>query len=534
MRYNVTELDKDLLLQNELNYKFKLLVLDKSEKIIDELYGISNVGNYDIDANSTIRRTTSFILQLDNLYSSLHIEEKIEHWIGYDFVLQIGVYNIRDDDFVWYDCGTYTITEANTSYDAVNNILSTNLSDWFSKLDGTRNGQIGGAPIILIPTLDENGNKITIRQATVGILKDNGISKYIIQDIGEFYGMETYNADYLSYREKNPSWNQLPYDLEYNVGCYVNDILGELRDLYPNCEMFYDIYNNFCFNMIPSCENEAIYIDNTFLQQLLIADGSENVAYDISTIKNITEVFGHMYDVDSFCEECTTSSNVYTLVLDNYEEYSNGEIISFTPLTNNTSSMRIRINSLSSIPLYKEYTTEYIEADIIENGKMACIKISRSNDGEYVAYYLGQYQPHALCILTNDENDMVYTKDYFSAKYNCDKRNIVFRVEKENPFSVQKLGEILDVKTDGEFENIYSDSVALSNAIYYNQKSSTWNDIVTLTTKLIPWLDVNIKVSYKKQQETDEHEYIVKSISNNLDGMTSSIVLHRFYPLYFT
>ena len=57
-----------------------------------------------------MRRTTSFVLQLHDSYGSSHIEEKIESWIGYDFVLQIGIYSVRDGHYIWYDCGTYTIT----------------------------------------------------------------------------------------------------------------------------------------------------------------------------------------------------------------------------------------------------------------------------------------------------------------------------------------------------------------------------------------------------------------------------------------
>ena len=72
----------------------------------------------------------------------------------------------------------------------------------------------------------------------------------------------------------------------------------------------------------------------------------------------------------------------------------------------------------------------------------------------------------------------------------------------------------------------------MANAVYYNKQSSTVNDTVTLTTKMIPFLDVNVKVSYKKQQDSQIHEYIVKSISHDLGGMTSTITLHRFYPLY--
>lgn len=531
MRYNITEYDKALLLQSEINYKYKLYVLDKKERIVDELEGVSNIGNYNIDVDSNIRRTTSFVLELDSTYSSNHIEEKIETWIGYDFKMQIGVYSIRDNDYIWYECGTYAITATNTTYDATNNTLSTDLGDWFVKLDGTRNGQIGGAPTILIPNVDENGNIITLRQATVAVLKDNGIHKYIVQDVGEFYGMQSNNPNYMEYRKNNPNWNQLPYDLEYNVGCMVSDILFNIRDLYPNNEMCYDVFNNFCFNSIPSCDNDIVTVTDDFLQEVLIAESSESVTYDIGSIKNITEVFGKTYDVDGYCDTCTSSSNVYNLTLEGYDEnYERNEIISFVAPSENLASPRLRINSLSAIPIYIEGKTEYISANTMSEGEIYCVKITY-RDEEFVADFLGAFQPHALCVLTNNENDTFYTKEYFKKKYNCD--NVVFRVEESNPFSIQRIGEVLDVKSGDEFDNIISDSVALENAIYYNKKSSTLNDIVTITTTMIPWLDGNIKVSYRKQQESETHEYIIKSISNDLSNKTSSITLHRFYSLYF-
>lgn len=532
MRYIITERDKSLLLQSEVNYKYRLYVLDKDEKIVDTLEGLSSIGSYNIDADSTIRRTISFVLELDSTYSSTHIEEKIETWIGYDFKMQIGIYSIRDDDYVWYECGTYSITAANTSYDAVTNSLSTELGDWFIKLNGTRNGQIGGAPTILIPIEDDSGI-ITLRRATVDILRENGIKKYIVQDLGEFYGMPTYNPDYLEYRRNYPNWNQLPYELEYSAGCMVADILIDIRDLYPNYEMYYDIFNNFCFNVIPSCENDIVTVTNDFLQQILLGEGSESVTYDISSIKNITEVFGKVYDVDRFCDEgVTVSSNVYNISFEGYDEgkYERGDIIAFIAPSDSLASPRLRINELTAIPIYVEGKTEYIEAGTLKANELYCFKIVYRND-EPVADYLGAYQPHAICVLTNNENDLVYTKEYFKKKYNCD--HIIFRVEEYNPFSVQKLGEILDVKSGDEFDNILSDSVALENAIYYNKKASTFNDIVTISTIMIPWLDVNTKVSYQKKQETEVHEYIVKSISNDLGSNTSSITLHRFYPLYF-
>ena len=328
--------------------------------------------------------------------------------------------------------------------------------------------------------------------------------------------------------------NGINYHTNWNMtaGCNLSDIFSELKELYPNCQMYFDVYGNFCFDLIPSCEYDPILLDNTFLQSILLSDNSESVTYNIQDIKNITEVFGAVYDVDRYSDTCTFSNNIYNIELKDYEKYFSGDIIAFIPQNTNTTNTKIKINGLDEIPLYYEYTESYIESNLFEVGKTYVFEIKRVK-GIYVAYYMGQYQPHALCILTNDENDTVYTKSYFSKKYNCDERNITLRVEKESPFSVQKIGEILDVKIGNEFENIISDSVALENAIYFNRKTSSINDVVSITTKLIPFLDVNIKIEYKKQQGTESNYYVVKSISNDLESLTSNITMYRFHPLYY-
>ena len=223
LKYNITQKDKDLLLQNSLDYKYKLLVLNNNGNVLDELFCISSIGSYNIDGESAIRRATSITLLLDDTYKSVSIENKIYDWIGLNFELQIGIYSIRNDDYIWYKCGNYLITDGGTNYDAINNSISISLSDNFAKLNGTRNGQIGGAPTIEIPNVDADGNIITIKQTTEGILKnETDIKNYIIDDIGQFYGMPQNNTDYIQYRKDNPTWNQLPYDLEYEAGCTVD------------------------------------------------------------------------------------------------------------------------------------------------------------------------------------------------------------------------------------------------------------------------------------------------------------------------
>ena len=177
MKYNITQKDKDLLLQNSLDYKYKLLVLNNNGNILDELDCIMSIGTYTIDSESDIRRTTSLILFLDDSYQSMSVENKIYDWIGLNFELQIGIYSIRNDDYVWYKCGNYLITDGGTNYDAINNSINISLSDNFAKLNGTRNGQIGGAPTIEIPNVDADGNIITIKQTTEGILKNEILAR---------------------------------------------------------------------------------------------------------------------------------------------------------------------------------------------------------------------------------------------------------------------------------------------------------------------------------------------------------------------
>ena len=294
MRYVITEEDKLMFSQGILEYKYRLSVKDKN-RIIDVLYGVSQVGSYNINGQSDIRRTVDITLLLDDFYN---IENKIESWYGLDFEFEIGIFSILKNDYLWYPCGTYIITDANTQYNAVTNTLALTLSDMFAKLDGTRNGQIGGAPVIKIPVETEDGGKTILRDALTTVVKQQGgIENVIIDDIGEFYGMESNNSDYLEYRKNNPEWNVLPYDLEFNVGCIVSEPINEITSLYPNIQKYFDVYNNFCSHMIPSCENSAISISNDFLQSILLSDNSESVTYDIQSIKNVTEVFGMIYEV---------------------------------------------------------------------------------------------------------------------------------------------------------------------------------------------------------------------------------------------
>ena len=533
MKYTVTEEDKTLFSQGTLEYKYRLSVMNKSGAIIDVLYCILQVGTYGINGESNIRRTLDATIDFDEF--AIDIEDKIEGWYGLDFKFEIGIYSIRNNDFIWYPAGTYVITAANTPYNSATNTLTISLSDHFAQLDGTRNGQVGGAPLIKIPVDNDSGKKTILREALSTVLRQQGgVENMIIDDIGEFYGMESNNTDYEEYRKNNPEWNVLPYDLEFDAGCTVGDQVDEITGLYPNIQKYFDVYDIFCCNMIPSCENDPVALSDDFLQEIVLSDNAESVTYDIENIKNVTEVFGTTYEVDRMAEaeQCTSNGDIYSLTLDEYDKYTIGEYIAFIANVNNVDNMKLRINSLDPVPIYFENTERGVTANTMLATQTYVLQLKKVDDA-WRFYWLGQYQPHAICVLTDTDSDPIYTKQYFCDRYNC--KNVVLRIEPDSPFTIQKIGIVLDVKTGDRYDDIKSDTVAIENAIYENIKTSSWNDVVTLTTMCVPWLDVYEKVSWRKANSDDLNEYVIQSISHSLSSTvpTTTITMYRFHPLYY-
>lgn len=73
MKYRINEEDKLLFSQGALDYKYRLSVM-KGSRIVDIIYGISQLGTYGINGESDIRRTLNFTLALDEFQTD--IEEK--------------------------------------------------------------------------------------------------------------------------------------------------------------------------------------------------------------------------------------------------------------------------------------------------------------------------------------------------------------------------------------------------------------------------------------------------------------------------
>ncbi|MCM1232117.1 MAG: DUF5048 domain-containing protein [Ruminococcus flavefaciens] len=549
----ITQEDLLLVLQQSANrtVKLKVEILDSNQKIIDTLECILVGGSMSINGESDVRRTANFIVQ-PTIKEKIKINENSVLWLNKDIRMYIGLYNARNKQYKYYPIGYYVYTDTSGTYDATTNSLTINCADFMKKLDGTKNGQLGSL-IISYPAYEENeetGEVIKyniIRNAIIETLEKLArITKYRIDDIGEYKALPDYNGDWQQYREENPTWNVIPFDQEFSAGCNVLSILTTFRDLYPNYEMFFDMETNaFICQLKPMCYEDDIYIDNSFLQRVLI---SENTTIDMTTVRNICEVWGQVIEVDFYGEECTYANNTYSSTIAGYEEeYFNGDTIGLKIPADNQAGASININGFGTIPIMNEATEEPIQANEMKANNVYALKIKKKRvDKQDVvkAYLLGQWQVHAINVLTNGkksgqfvtssdgEEYELYSKEYFQKFYNCERVDMV--IIANSPFTVEKLGEIPDIKVGGEYENITSNDLAADRAKWENWKNCRLTDNITITTDLLPFLDVNKKVSYKPSDSDREYQYIITSISHDIFNYATTITMYRFYPLYET
>lgn len=551
--------DLKIIRQRPLHSRVRIDVYDDEHVHLEQLECGIVSASFSISAESDVRRTANLtVTPVNNSWLRLHKDSII--WMNRIIKLQIGIYDNHYQVWRWYQQGVYVFTNYGAQYDASNHTISLSLGDMWANFDGSRNGQVGGADISF-PAYEEDSNTGEIiqyhyiRDAIYTTLRQFGKldeSKIQVDDIGELKGLEQYNPDYMSYRDESclivkdgsamPTWNAIPYDQEFGVGTTVANILTTLRDLYPNYEMFFDEQGNFVCQMIPSCSEDDIIFDSDFFDRIYI---SENTSVDLTSVRNVCEVWGKTIETDFYTDDCSYSNNRYSCNIAAYTTYSNGDVIAIKIPSANQEASTLNINGIGTISIFDENTEKPIGADLMESGQTYVFKIKkkRKNGTETViSYLLGQWQPHAVDVLTNgttpsedyraQDGTIVkkYSREYFQKIYNC--RTIHFTTIQDSPFCIEDLGLLLDVKTGGEYENITSDSLASARAEYENWKNCRLTDTISITTKLCPFADVNRKVSYRRKDTGEIDPYIIKNISHDPANGTTSWTLMRFYPLY--
>ena len=462
--FNITSNQFQTSLQNIQSRYVRLELLNYQFQTVDSVEGVCTSGSISIDANSDIRRTGSVVLVVTD--SSFEVTPGGKIFLDKYIRVWVGTASLITGEIEYTNCGIFIIDAPSYQYNSSSNSLTLSLLDLMAKLTGIRNGYLPGIP----STLSAGEN---IRQAIISVLALGGFTKYVI--------------------EEAPDPGVIPNDLEFDQGATVYDLLVELKNIYPNYEIFFDVNGVFYYKPIPTGNEDPIYIDDSSWNKIVI---EENIDVDFQNVKNVIEVYGRTHNPSHFSTKTVVNGNLINLTIEDVTAYSQGMIYGFT-LTNNPgyNGYNLQINNLASYPI------------LLSDGKTPANIIAETGEIYYCVEFSGTYW-----------NWLGHLQSYgFAEDTNPD-----------SPFYINgTVGTIRLPLYGGEYENIFSDDLAQQRAERELFLHTNMNNTITLTCVPVYWIDVNILVSYTSMRNNINGLYMPKSINIGLspsDNMTVTMI----------
>ena len=463
--------DLRLIRQTPKDVFVKIELLNKQFKILESLNTNLISDNLSIDSESKQRRTYSCSLHVTD--STFVIGENKKIWLDKYIRIYYGIKSIRTDEITWWLIGTFTYIDMNYTYNATDNTLSLTCGDLMTDFDGTKNGVIGGYSLTIPAGQD-------IRESVIALLKDAGIANYTVEDIGK----------------------EIPYDLEFNDSVTYCDVWTKICELYDSWEFFFSPDGTFIWREIPTGYTEPCIMDDTVLQDIYI---NESLSTSFSGIYNVTEIWGKILELDQhdrYAQISTYADGVYRINLEGVatlDDLNHLDRLAIKICSENTADAKVSINSLDPLPIVND------DGSMIPAGRMKAdttyVFSYRRNAGDSIQnslYLLGQYQANAIYEETNPD---------------C-------------PFSTTRLG--YEIKRRETFEQLYSDDLCYNQAEYLTYQTTAMMDTVTLELLIIPWLDVNQKISYTPKSTGITSQYMIKNLSWSTMSGTMTLTLYRF------
>lgn len=257
--------DYDLSQLKVRNQRIKVDLLNFNFQTINSLEGKVTDGSISIDATSDIRRTCNITLVVED--STDIIAPGGQVWLDKFIKVYVGTDNPRNGNkTVWNNMGLFLINNPESVYNATTNTITFEGLDLMAKLTGRRNGQL---PAVTTVVPAESKVADVVKQT---ITQLGGFDKYIIQDAGY----------------------EIPYDIKKDMGSTIYDLLVEIRDLYSDWEMFFDVDGVFHWQQIPNGINEPVVLDFNQLKQKVIIN--ETIDVDFENVKNHIIVYGRLLD----------------------------------------------------------------------------------------------------------------------------------------------------------------------------------------------------------------------------------------------
>ncbi|PNV62847.1 hypothetical protein C0033_07465 [Clostridium sp. chh4-2] len=485
MAYDVTQTDLNLLKQSTQEIFLKVELLNQKYKILDSLEGVIINDNFSVNNDSVQRRSYTCDLHVTDSSFMIGSDKKI--WLDKKLRVYYGIKSLRENKIIWYRIGTFVYVSMNYKYSQTERTLSLTCADLMAEYDGTLNGQLAGYDPSA-PDSEDIAHKLTIpagqdiRTSVISLLKTAQIENYFVEDIKK----------------------EVPYDLEFNTGTTYCEIWTKLRDLYDAWEFFFDADGTFIWREIPNCLTDNISFDDSLLQNIVI-DESASLSFD--NIYNVTEVWGKVLELEN--KDCYAKSSVYTgnVYHINFDFYSSWDDIDHLTqiavkiCSDNLDSPQFSINNYSPIPIF-DGNGNPLKANSLKSDTTYVFRYRRLTADESgissALFLLGQYQCYGKYVETSDL---------------C-------------PFSVQNLG--YEIAQSLDYDTLSDDAACYNQAEYLTYSTTAMMDTLTLTTLVIPWLEVNTKVEYTPKYSNEKNQYIIKSFSWSTGAGTMTLTLYKF------
>ena len=467
------------------------------KRIVKDIEGDAISLALSIDSKSDIRRVVSLSMHLDdheyfeNTFTTI--------WLNRLIQVQFGMLDVDIGDYVWFPLGIYMVTTSVYNYSATTQQLQLSVADLMASVTEERGNQIGTDVVIPAGSPMKESLESTIER----------FFPFTVRKVTSFLD-ET-----------------VPYDLEFSRGAYPYEIAKEMIALYPTYEHFYSVDGEYIAQEIPTGVDDKIILTADEMDGIVISEEGSSAPRDI---KNVSEVWGKELDAEHTATSCDglTQIGLYTLYIDEkFEMLEEGMTIAFTADVACVTGQKLKIQDTADLSIltvdgdgnYSSVGTGEIMADTQY--------VIKYTNGVFVLQ--GPSIIHAMCFLFNEppSDDEIAS---LKSKYGCN--DIMFAIDRDSLFSVEWIGEKVQVFTGGEFDNIYTTELALERAYFENWKAARIQDTLKLTTLYVPWLDVNQKIEYRSIATKKVNEYMVNSIQVNLETFTMTVNVSRFYPYY--
>ena len=541
--YNITQNDIYLLKSPKIIH-IKVYLLE-GNLIVDELEGYVTSGDGSEDANSDNRRSCSFVIH--SYDSTYNVGEYNRSWLNRRVKIDLGYEYFGK--IYYYEKGIFVFNSCSYTYDGSTRDINLQCSDLVSTIDGTHGGTLIGESFLIEGTVynEETGlwEGNDIKKCVEDLLKQNGIKEYRVDTIGQVSCLQGYAVNWKQNRidtgttqtevnrdevngyddlvNDHGTWHMIPYDMEFDKGVTLWEVLTKIRDLYPGYEMYFDKDGVFVFQLIPICNHDRDILDHTQFEGLVI---SENTDLDLTTVRNATKVYGESIETDRYTETCSLKATTY----------NNQSVSSIYPTFETTFAYKGNIvvgivfpKEIENNKAKNAHMTINNETYPLVERKALVVEDENGNASNIVQYNNLQYayfnSTDMYCFKWLSSQKMwVYAGMYQIEGY-------IENNDENSPFAISKIGYRLQVLSGGVYDDITTSTLAQERAEYENWLVSRLTDSITLETVIIPFLEVNQKIQYRKLSDGSIDSYIIKSLSYSFTDGTMTITMNKFYEL---